>query len=241
MQIGKIEQLTNTPAPLSGGVIQIGTGTGPGLRGPDDSAARIAALEAELAQAKEALTKINDIRNSIVGLQTLNWSEHAYPLVAILNAAGFPGMSYADAKDNYGTMLQRTVKAEAERDALAAQVAALVDLIGVLWEAESHSYHHTDTYGVVFERFDGDPLIASQSELFRLYHVAKARHKEVTANLPAAAARYLAADRVAQVADVTHQARWGAYPDDATTAKALGALLDEQAPSVADYRKTISA
>jgi len=38
-----------------------------------------------------ALGKINDIRNSIIGCQTVNWSEHIYPLVAALEGAGIEG------------------------------------------------------------------------------------------------------------------------------------------------------
>jgi hypothetical protein len=69
----------------------------------------------------EALTKINDIRNSIIGFQTMDWSEHIYPLVAALNAAGFDGMSYPEARKNFGTLLERTNAAE---DALATAEAA---------------------------------------------------------------------------------------------------------------------
>lgn len=65
-----------------------------------------------LAPAEAALTKINAIRNSIVGLQTINWSEHVYPLVAALNEAGYSAMQYEDAKQHYGTMLERTVRLE---------------------------------------------------------------------------------------------------------------------------------
>jgi hypothetical protein len=63
---------------------------------------------------REALGKVNAIRNSIIGLQKINWSEHIYPLVAVLNEAGFVGMPYPEARENYGTMLERTLAAEAE-------------------------------------------------------------------------------------------------------------------------------
>lgn len=73
----------------------------------------------------EALTKINGIRNSIIGLQTMNWSEHIYPLVAALNAAGFEGMSYPEARENFGTMLERTNAAEAALATANAELARL--------------------------------------------------------------------------------------------------------------------
>ena len=76
----------------------------------------LAKAEADLAAANSALGKINEIRNGIVGLQTTNWSEHVYPLVAILNSAGFKGMEYSEALANYGTSVERAVKAEAVLD-----------------------------------------------------------------------------------------------------------------------------
>jgi hypothetical protein len=67
-----------------------------------------------------ALRKINGIRNSIIGLQALNWSEHVYPLVAALDEAGYEGMNYPEARANYGTLLERAVKAEDELAAMRA-------------------------------------------------------------------------------------------------------------------------
>ena len=82
-------------------------------------------VKAELAEAKESLNKINNIRNSIVGLQTINWSEHIYPLVAALEEAGIEGMEYPEAKGLFGTMVERTLDAEAERDRLRAALQAV--------------------------------------------------------------------------------------------------------------------
>lgn len=59
-----------------------------------------------------ALTKINNIRNSIIGFQTVNWSEHIYPLVAALEEAGIEGAGYPVSRENVGTMLERTLAAE---------------------------------------------------------------------------------------------------------------------------------
>lgn len=74
-----------------------------------------------------ALLKINIIRNSIVGLQTLNWSEHIYPLVAALNEAGMVGMEYDDARPYFGTMLERTNLAEEKEAKLRSAVKALAE------------------------------------------------------------------------------------------------------------------
>lgn len=76
-----------------------------------------ALLEAQ----SEALAKINDIRNSIVAFQTVNWSEHIYPLVAALNKAGFKGMPFAEAWENFGTLLERANKAESQLAAVAKE------------------------------------------------------------------------------------------------------------------------
>jgi len=77
--------------------------------------------------AREALEKINDIRNSIIGTHSLNWSEHVYPLVAALNAAGYEGMEYPEAREYYGTLVERAVKAEDALAALTAQAAKAME------------------------------------------------------------------------------------------------------------------
>lgn len=82
-------------------------------------------LKSELERAKITLEKINTIRNSIVGFQSINWSEHIYPLVAALDEAGIEGMDYPEAKQNFGTMLERTNKAEAEFVRLKSELKLL--------------------------------------------------------------------------------------------------------------------
>ena len=47
--------------------------------------AALDACRAERDALSAALGKINDIRNSIIATQSVNWSEHIYPLVAVLN------------------------------------------------------------------------------------------------------------------------------------------------------------
>lgn len=75
--------------------------------------ARVSALEAEKAALRTAMEKINDIRNSIVGFQKISWSEHIYPLVIILDDAGFAGAGYEAARNTAGTLLQNLAVAEA--------------------------------------------------------------------------------------------------------------------------------
>jgi malonyl CoA-acyl carrier protein transacylase len=71
-------------------------------------------LEGEVERFKSVIQMIDDIRNSIVAFQTVNWSEHIYPLVTILEAAGFKGMEYPAAKDKFKPILERAETAEAD-------------------------------------------------------------------------------------------------------------------------------
>lgn len=77
----------------------------------------IAKRDAEIERLNTALGKINAIRNSIVGAQAVNWSEHIYPLVAALSEAGIAGLPYPEAKKNIGTLIDRNAElcAEIER------------------------------------------------------------------------------------------------------------------------------
>lgn len=58
----------------------------------------LAADMQELERARAALRKINELRNSIVGSQSVGWSRHIYPLVAALNEAGYQGLEYEQAR-----------------------------------------------------------------------------------------------------------------------------------------------
>ena len=78
-------------------------------------------LQSQLAAANERCAeltglgdKVNAIRNSIIGAQSFNFSEHAYPLVAALNEAGFVGLPYPEAKENLGMLIDQ-LAAERER------------------------------------------------------------------------------------------------------------------------------
>lgn len=79
---------------------------------------------AEIERLTACLSKINDIRTSIIGLQRINWSEHIYPLVAALDEAGFECPPYEQARENVGTLLERANKAEDENARLLAAVDA---------------------------------------------------------------------------------------------------------------------
>ena len=76
---------------------------------------------AEVKRLRGALLKIDAIRNSIVGCQTVNFSEHVYPLVAALEEAGFSGVGYDAARKNVGTLIERTTRAEAEVERLRSE------------------------------------------------------------------------------------------------------------------------
>lgn len=69
---------------------------------------KLAVLKAENDRLREALTKIDAIRNSIIGYQNVGWSEHIYPLVAALNEAGFEGEEYKTARAKVEAALEKT-------------------------------------------------------------------------------------------------------------------------------------
>ncbi len=72
-----------------------------------------------------ALTKVSAIRDSIVGMQGFHFSEHAYPLVAVLDGAGYKGAGYEISRANLGTLIEQRDKATAERDAARAEAEQL--------------------------------------------------------------------------------------------------------------------
>ncbi len=80
-------------------------------------------LLAEHAALTAALAKISAIRDSIVGLQQINWSAHVYPLVAALGEAGFEGIGYEKARKEAHTLLDQRDAAVAESERLTAALA----------------------------------------------------------------------------------------------------------------------
>jgi len=85
-----------------------------------------------------ALEKINNIRNSIVGLQNVYWSAHVYPLAAALNEAGFQGQEYDVARKEACTLLEQRDRLQAVVDKIA-KVASGEDQVadddteGMIW------------------------------------------------------------------------------------------------------------
>ena len=86
----------------------------------------IATLERMIESQRSALTKISAIRDSIVGMQGFNWSEHAYPLVAVLGEVGFPGAGYEIARENLGTLIEQVKQAEGTVTEMREAAAALM-------------------------------------------------------------------------------------------------------------------
>lgn len=91
------------------------------LDGANGDKSRRCEARAERDRYHVALTKISAIRDSIVGMQGFNFSEHAYPLVAALDEAGFKGAGYEIARANLGTLIEQRNRAEAERDQARAE------------------------------------------------------------------------------------------------------------------------
>jgi len=87
-------------------------------------------LATEIERLRVALTKINDIRNNVIGAQSIGWSSTIYPLVAALEEAGFEGDGYEQAKD-------RIVTWQTEIGRLRA---ALTEIERITWR-EGNSRH----------------------------------------------------------------------------------------------------
>jgi hypothetical protein len=85
----------------------------------------IKARDKRIGQLELALNKINDIRNSIIGYQKINWSAHIYPLVDALNEIGIVGKNYDKAKNVAQTQVERIAELEARENEL---LHALEDL-----------------------------------------------------------------------------------------------------------------
>jgi hypothetical protein len=95
----------------------------------EETERELARIGAEKDLFKAVLIKIDAIRNSIIGFQRVNWSEHIYPLVAALDEAGFEGAEYEKARADAGTLLEQIKRAEQERDAALACETVLREFI----------------------------------------------------------------------------------------------------------------
>lgn len=68
------------------------------------------AVRKGIQRLRGALEKINEIRNDVIGRQSVGWSKHIYPLVAALDEAGFKGAPYEKAREK----VEATIKAARE-------------------------------------------------------------------------------------------------------------------------------
>lgn len=106
----------------------------------DEWKARAEKAEAMVEKLTTLAEKVDVIRNSIVGMQGFNFSEHGYPLVAALEAAGFRGVGYEIARKNLGTLIEQRDAAIARAETLQAdltrvEMAHVVEM-GKVAEAE---------------------------------------------------------------------------------------------------------
>jgi len=107
---------------------------------------RVTELTGRVATLEAAMGKIDAIRNSIIGRQSIHWSMHIYPLVATLDEAGYSGEGYDVARP----------KAEAEIAAYMAPIEALEAKLKTATEAlkqidfarRRHGHNDTCSYAV---------------------------------------------------------------------------------------------
>lgn len=139
----------------------------------------VAALIEERDRYHAALTKIDAIRNSIIGFQNVGWSDHIYPLVAALHEAGFEGQGYKEASTEIRTMLA----AERQAEAAQAEIAVLREAL-----ARAQSWHQSE-----------DKALSKSGRNDADYHWRRLQHREQLGEIRAAlpAAEYDAAwDRI---------------------------------------------
>jgi hypothetical protein len=77
--------------------------------------------QAEIERLKTALSKIDAIRNSIIGYQTVGWSQHIYPLVSALEEAGYHGEGYEKSRETAKTQVDLINELMAENASLRAR------------------------------------------------------------------------------------------------------------------------
>ncbi len=106
-------------------------------------------VTAENARLREALEKIDAIRNSIIGFQTVGWSDHIYPMVAALEEAGFEGKGYDKMRTEIRTMLAAEAQLKAAREHIE-QLSELLKIIKEHWidydQIYSISVHEADEF-----------------------------------------------------------------------------------------------
>ena len=102
------------------------TGVAGAVRGLTTLADVIATNRKHATGLQEALQKINAIRNDIVGMQSVGFSRHIYPLVAALNEAGIEGAGYTEAR---AALVKEMADEKAERERVTGLEAALSTLL----------------------------------------------------------------------------------------------------------------
>ena len=90
------------------------------IRGLRDA---ISLKQQRIADLEKSLSKIDAIRNSIIGYHKISWSAHIYPLVAALGEAGYKGIGYEEAKKQAITQIERIAKLEQKLTGLQAHFA----------------------------------------------------------------------------------------------------------------------
>lgn len=74
---------------------------------PADPVRSVQQLMTRMLTLDSAMAKLSDIRDSIIGMQGFNFSEHAYLMAEILDSAGYRGHGYETSVRNFGTLLQQ--------------------------------------------------------------------------------------------------------------------------------------
>ncbi len=97
-----------------------------------------------IKELEATLTTISGIRDSLVGFQQFNWSEHACPLVAALDAAGFVGVGHKIAAPNCNTLVNAKLKSDFERDAAKAAHGQAIEAGLILQEQRDAAVSERD-------------------------------------------------------------------------------------------------
>jgi len=113
------------------------------MRGRENAESDLLEAQQERDKLRACIQAVSAIRDSIIGAQTVNWSEHVYPLVAALNEAGIEGVPCDVARENLGTLIAqrdaaiaRAEEAEAEADRAIYWLALMVQYHGACVDDE---------------------------------------------------------------------------------------------------------
>ena len=100
-------------------------------------------LTSELAEARATVTKLTTlaeavdvVRNNIIGTQSFNWSRDAYPLVAALGDAGYPGEGYDVARASIHGYQEETAALNVKLAAKTSECERLREVVRDLRDAD---------------------------------------------------------------------------------------------------------